>query len=318
MDYIQPHPPFENFDPKISHPTQHYLDVLTSVLIETRQILYERSRSDIEFIADSISYMLDQYEPLEINADRLVELEKKNKEEVDEVFRKQLFEDVEPEKDPAFPVREVYSRFDHPFLGPCAALNTMVGYYEIKNQPELENAKWSEYFAVLALALIGESTSIPKVISKDIKKDKINDFYRESFNISYFVIEAMKASSVANKFRTLESGVEQIKQIAEEQVKQKVHLSQQLGGIKRHAENNRVKSNFIRFCENSFIPALNNDEKLNITAAAREFYEEFLEDHAPDKYKDPDGAFKHRENTLRMLTTAWRNYKKTGQQPNQP
>ncbi|MCG7984946.1 MAG: hypothetical protein JAY90_19610 [Candidatus Thiodiazotropha lotti] len=318
MEFLQPHPPFETFDPKSSYPTQHYLDDVNTLLMDAREILYDRSREDIFFMVDSISYMLEKYDPLVINMDRYMEMDEEKKKEADARDDKDMFTDKLPIMDPDFPEVEVFSNFSHAFLDPCDALIAMVGFYEIKDQSALVNAKWSEYFAALALALIGESTSVPQIISKDINKNKVNDYYRESFNISFFVMHAMKAVSIAMKYKAFESGAGKLEKMAEKRVKQKVHLSQQLGGIKRHAENNKIKSDFIQFCDNSFIPALEKEEKLNITAAAREYYEEFLEDRAPEKHEDPDGAFKHRENTLRMLTTAWRNYKKTGQKPKQP
>ncbi|MEW8426127.1 MAG: hypothetical protein AB2654_11180 [Candidatus Thiodiazotropha sp.] len=316
MKIIQPLSPFEHFDPKGSFPTQHYLEDVGSILTDAREILYQRSREEIIFIVDSISYMLDKYDPLNIQNERTLELEKQE----DPVFEGILKDRIDdfPEIDPDFPKAEILSRFSHPFLNPAEALSRLVGFYDIKDQSELKDAKWSEYFAALALALIGESVNIPYIISRDIKRDKLTDYYRESFNISFFVIHAMNAVGIAAKLRSWESDIKDLKEVAEKQVKQKVHLGQQLGGIKKHAENNKIKSDFIQFCENSFIPALENGEKLNVTAAAREYYEEFLEDRAPDKLNDPDGAFRHRDNTLRMLTTAWRNYKKTGLHPVQP
>jgi len=305
MNDLQILSPFDRFDPIDGRPSHHLFDQAETIIIRARRLLRDRNREQIVYLAETINFMLAYRDPLSRLLDRLddedpAEATRLDHDETDTLPAPPLG------RRPGLPSAELKAHPDRWFSSPAQALYGLIEHFDIDNQTDLPRAGWSEYFAALALALVGESLHVPAWTLDDQKGGPIVRELMEVRYVAKCLIDAMETLGRAELLRERETQLPRIRATAEKAAQEKIPLQHQMGGIKRHAETNRIKRDFIRFVEDSFKPALRADQRLNKAAATREYYAEFLEDQAP---KDTQGAFKHRSNWLRTLEAALRQYK---------
>jgi hypothetical protein len=305
MNDLQILSPFDRFDPIAGRPSHHLFDQAESVIIRARRLLRERSREQVVYLAETVNFLLAYRDPQSRLPDRLDDAD------IAEATRLDHDETAASPtpplgRRPGLPGAGLKAHPDRWFSSPAQALYGLMEHFDIDNQTDLPGAGWSEYFAALALALVGESLQVP---AWTLDGQKGGPIVRELMEVRYVakcLIDAMETLGRAELLRECETQLPRIRATAVKEAQEKIRLQGQKGGIKRHAETNRIKRDFIQFVEDSFKPALRADQRFNKAAAAREYYAEFLEDQAP---KDIEGAFRHRENWLRTLQAALREYK---------
>lgn len=308
MEYLSP---FDGFDPMDGMPTHHYFDQANLIAHRARRLLKERSREDILYIVETINFMFLYRDPVSQQFAQLADLD-----DVEDEWAFSLDGAIGVSEEslstvlgqqPGLPGETVRSHPNHWYASPCVVLNGCMEIFEISGQEQLPNVQWSEYFAALALALLGESRQIPSQLPVAENDDVITRDLRESHLIAPWVMDALEAVSKAEFLGALAE-----QESEADKVSKKVHLSRQQGGINRHKKTNETKLDFIRFVTDSVIPSLAEGEVLNRSAAVREFFQEFLVDDAP---KDFEEALRYRENWFRTLTNAYRAYEKKGELP---
>ena len=138
-------------------------------------------------------------------------------------------------------------------LTPAAALMLRMDDFDISNQDLFPAAKREEYFAVLALAALGE----------------LNWIYHLNKEISVATVglaaEAMEALAVAESLTT-----QQPLQNVERAVREKISLQNRLAAIKRHSAYKELKARFIRYYLEDYLSNLEGREP-NKTEAAKSF-----------------------------------------------
>ena len=160
---------------------------------------------------------------------------------------------------------------------------------DISNQDLFPAAKQEEYFAILALAALGE----------------LNWIYHLNKEVSVATVglaaEAMEALAVAESLTT-----QQALQNVETAVREKISLQNRLAAIKRHSAYNELKARFIRYYLDDYLPTVEGGNP-NRSEAARRFVDEiFLSESA----NDPESLTydREREQMVRTLLDALRDH----------
>ena len=298
--------PFEHFDPLDGLPCHHFFEEATLIASRARRLLKGRSREQILYMVETINYMFDYRDPFRVQLERLLQKETMNQEAFDEELKISKEENNGIGRKAGLVRTRLQANPDHSFLTATQVLKMSMEIFDISDQAKLLKARWFEYFAVLALALIGESQLYPNWITRDQDIDEHFQDLLKGRHVGHYMLDAMDSVGYAERIRDQEERKDSVQDEVEKKVQEKIRLNGREGGVKGHAETNRIKRDFIRFVEESYLPALPPGEKLNKTAAAREFYDEFLADKAPNPETDFDSAFKHKENWIRLLNTALR------------
>lgn len=134
---------------------------------------------------------------------------------------------------------------------PARLLKSQVPAFDITNDKHFVNAKWSEYFAVLALAILGD----------------IHRFYHLEREISGAMIglaaEAMEALGMAEWPAILQPELDQ-------PIQKKISVRNRKNAIKGHATRNELKAKFWDWLQAECVPTLEG-KRLNHREAARKF-----------------------------------------------
>ena len=152
--------------------------------------------------------------------------------------------------------------------------------------------KLYEYFAVLALLYVSEESMFAMFINDP---DEIIE--RLGSNVYYWssgarLSQASGAIAYAEMILNYEQNLNDIAQ-------KKISLKAQKSAIKRHAEAKSIKTEFIKYCQD-------HDGVMSNSEMARRFYEQLDKESA--RKIAPSNK---KENAVRTLTEALRNYNKT-------
>ena len=300
--------PFEVFDPFTGTLKSPFYDQADVIVNRSRTHLRKRTREQIEHIVQTINYMFTYRDPLRQAMDQQDE----ESEDLDcsEIAQRYPIEDQQNKKagqKTGFPGRELNTHPDHWFMTPASALRGCIQTFDIEQQETIPDVTWSEYFAALALALAAESQQMPMHTASDETMNAL----QENRHVGEWLIHATEALGIADSLKLQEE-----QDLAAEQIAQdKIHLSKSMGGIKKNAATNHIKRDYIRWLHGSYIPALPPNSNVNYSAAAEEYYEEFLTHDRPDPTNNFDSAIRHKENAMRMLKSAERKHRTTGVLP---
>lgn len=302
--------PFDQFDPVNDSPGIHYYDRANSILYRSRKLLGSYSRDQLSEMVEQINFMLAYPDVSIPDWDSMEEGEGTESEALNAVFYQETPPSVLGQKSGS-PGDQVRSHPDHWYLSPAVVLAGRMELFDIQGQAELIDVTWSHYFAVLALALVAESKSIPGWIVDQHGDDEVFRSLHEAHFAADLLIDAMEAIGRAEQLEVKTTEASNISVAVEK----RISMNTRRGGVQRHAETNRVKRDFIRFVIESYIPALRSDEKFVRSDAVKKYYAEFLEDKAPDDFGD---RYRYQDNWIRMLTTAYREYEHKGKIPPLP
>jgi hypothetical protein len=135
---------------------------------------------------------------------------------------------------------------------PGRLLKSQVPEFDIGNDERFPNAKWSEYFAVLTLAILGD----------------IHRFYHQERELSGAMIglaaEAMEALAIAEWPSILKPEIDQ-------PIQEQIRIRNQKSAIQGHAVRNEWKARFWNWLETDYISTLQG-KPFNRRAAARKYY----------------------------------------------
>lgn len=180
-------------------------------------------------------------------------------------------------------VEHDYGNYFRPITNsPTQMLKKELVKYNISNQPNFPNATYSEYFAILAIALVGETLDEFNFLLQELpknKKDKEIFLLKVSGAIAFEAMEAI--------------GMAEIHLKNDEIIKETKKLKLEEWRIKRHGPILELEMEFINYYLSGSFPSRRE--------AARRFY-----NNLPEKKKKlltPDNA-------VRTLTDALRKFEK--------
>jgi hypothetical protein len=161
---------------------------------------------------------------------------------------------------------------------PARLLKSQIPEFDIGNDEQFPNAKWSEYFAILTLAILGD----------------IHRFYRLDGKISGATIglaaEAMEALAIAEWPAILQPEINR-------PIQEQIRIRNQKSAIQGHAVRNEWKAKFWDWLEAEYISTLQG-KPLNRRAAARKFYAAHV---APVLKKTKVPELENEEKVVRVL-----------------
>lgn len=300
--------PFAHFEPFTGNLKSAFFDQASSIANRARNLLRHRNREQVEYMVETINYMFAYRDPMQLMLDQLDSEEGDANSFPDILAENPETFPLEPLQAPGLPGKTFSS---HPFwwfTSPGHALSRCMEIFDISDQEQVPNAGWHEYFAALALALVAESQYDEYRGHLDNEANDHLAALREAHHVGEHLLQAMEALGKAELLLSLN---EQRKD-AEAEARQRVRVNQVNAAITRHTDSNNTKADYIRWLKDSYIPSLESPSQINHSAAAREYYEEFL---VPDPPLEPESAFRHRENWLRKLKEAERLIRKTKESP---
>ena len=224
MQFINP---FQDFDPVKGSFNSNLPVILNFIAERARKIIKGRKTEEISYALSTINYLL-----------------------LDDIDSDVIDESLETAgHTPAALAEES--------LTPAAALMLRMDDFDISNQDLFPAAKPEEYFAILALAALGE----------------LNWIYHLNTEVSVATVglaaEAMEALAVAESLTTREPI-----QNLENAVREKISVQNREAAIKRHSAYNDLKAQFIQYYIEEYLPTVKGG-KPNRSEAARRFVDEF-------------------------------------------
>lgn len=270
MQFVRP---FKEFDPKKGKLNKTIPPVIDFYLAKSREILASRTYEEIDFALATVNYLLEGgRELLSANQKkRNDEIEKNSEAIVDSSIFDEIHKAILAKSDSFTPASYLFSIY-------CS------GEIAIENQSNFKDAGWAEYFAVLALASIGELVAA--------SADALHP--AEISSRSGEIAEAIAYANVLSNASSLDSTT----------AKAVLRLSAQQGGISTNQAFNDAKADYLDWFDDNYGLSVPSSE-VNFTDAAEYFYSETLEPLIQQDYKHPLAAQK-RTNAIRMLQTALR------------
>ena len=256
MQFINP---FEVFHPIKGSFNSNLPVILDFIAERARRIIKDRKIEEISYALSTINYLL-----------------------LDDIDSDVINESIEI-------AGHVLPALAEESLTPATALMLRMDDFDISNQDLFPEAKREEYFAILALAALGE----------------LNWIYHLNKEVSVATVglaaEAMEALAVAESLTTIEPI-----QDVEKAVREKISLQNRLAAIKRHSAYNELKARFIQYYLEDYLPTVEGG-KPNRSEAARRFVWDII---LPEVADDPESPFKNREpeQMIRTLLDALRDY----------
>jgi len=228
--------------------------VLDSMADRAREIIAGRTRDEINAALDTVNFMLylSVHEILDVDGETT------------------SIERVENGVIAGLIVDGAYT--------PAQLLKSQIPLYDITGNDQLRNAKWEEYFAVLALAALG-----------DIHRFRQLDGTLSDASVGW-AAQSMEALVIAENPALLVEGQNQL-------VKEQMRIRNQRSAIRGHAELNEWKQRFREWVGQGYLPNLQG-KRPNKRDAARQFkslvVDPHLENHrvpALENAKDPIRLF---------------------------
>lgn len=256
MQFINP---FQEFHPIKGSFNSNLPIILNFIAERARKIIKDRKTEEISYALSTINYLL-----------------------LDDIDSDVISESIET-------AGQTLPALAEESLTLAAALMLRMEDLDISNQDLFPAAKQEEYFAILALAALGELNWIYHLI-KEVSVATVG-----------LAAEAMEALAVAESLATLEPI-----QSLDEAVREKISLQNKLAAIKRHSAYNDLKARFIRYYLDDYLPTVEGGNPNRSEAARRFVHEIFLSESAGD----PESLIydRGREQMIRTLLDALRDY----------
>lgn len=303
--------PFESFDPLTGQPSHLYFSQTTQIINRARRQIKNRSREQIEYILQSVNYMLAYQRPQNAALPELDSLEDETIDwsAINASLTDSHYEDPKLDQQLGGPHQITSQHSEHYYLSPSASLQNRSRLFSISDQHELPGVRWSEYFAALALGLVGESKSLP--LPHPISPDVVSAEFQAGYYAASYFIDAMEAVGQAEILAIQETAGKPAMSASNGLIRLNGHN----GGIKANEQRNQIRRSFIHYVLYDHLPSLKEGEKLNRSAAAKAFYKESLAHNAPS---DVEQKYRHQDNWVRSLKEAYREYEHKGELPQLP
>ena len=225
---------FERFDPlnctqdDLGIP-ESYAWFMYGVILRARDVLKNRSLSEIYYAADTLDF-----------------IESRAQHEISMKSTKRLSRTGE---------KQIVTSITMAYYG-------YIPLFDISEQSDFKNATWAEYFAVLALTRVGRVINALKRVASDLEKQFNIDIEetREQYAFGHS-IDATEAISYAE---CLQGEADKEKAEVTEAAKNQISLRNQSAAIKRFADTNSIKDEFIPY----YLDGMHTSK----ADAARKFY----------------------------------------------
>lgn len=184
------------------------------------------------------------------------------------------------------------------YITPTVVLAHQIDKFDITEQVDLPNAQWEEYFAILALALIGNAVNYEKndYPYLRLKKTEIEKIRQES--IGDALADAMEAVCYAESIISKNEFIRENSKIIKEVVNTQIGLRNKYAAIVRYTPKNIIKRRFVDFYIKGQFEVF--------SFAVKEFYEELSE----DQRKEICDTTKQVDEQINNLTRALKRYMK--------
>ena len=236
MQFINP---FQQFDPIKGELKGRFPIILNDMFERARKIIKSRTLVEINYAVSTINYLL-------YKAESDSDLKDNNKVSVIETGDLNKFIN-----------KFVKSQYESMQFSPARVLLNQIKESDLYDQDSFPKAKWEEYFAVLALAAIGEMYWI-------YKEDPVI-----TIGTVGLAVEAMEAITIAEApdlaIPTLNKGL-----------KKQISLKNSENAIRGHAALNAWKPDFHIFYKTDYLSGL-GDNTPNKREAARLFKKKFMD-----------------------------------------
>jgi len=156
------------------------------------------------------------------------------------------------------------------YITPTAVLAGQIDKFDIAGQMDFPRAKWEEYFAILALALISNAVNYEKIEYPYLRLTKKEIEKVKQDSIGDALADAMEAVCYAESIISKMEIVKQNQKIIKEASHAQVRLRNKYTAIARHTPNNRIKRRFLKFYEKGQFKVF--------AYAVKEFYKELSEE----------------------------------------
>ena len=233
------HNPFNHFDPIKGKVPKYFSYQFEYIARNARNILKGRTRKQIDYGVKTINWIMEMAD-WESTENKLFD-EIVNNLSITNKKAKGKANNKKPE-------------LNNDYYSPASMLLNSIGNYDISDQTDLPNAIYSEYFAILALAII-------EVVCKEEKElDNLQPLNHLAFN-------SMEAISYANLLAS--SKLDELTKIfATKQLRKKISSA----ALKGHEKRRKIKIKFIEFYKKGefkkknravkeFIKTLTDEEK---------------------------------------------------------
>jgi len=138
---------FNQFNPKTGKIHKLYYVNCKYIILKAREILIKRKKDELIFAIATINYLLMSSE-INYFKEKIIYSDKNN-------------------------IEDKYKQY---IITPALLLNYSRNYFNIENQKEFRNASWTEYFAVLSLALISEINNLVNIKRESNNSDYIYEY----------------------------------------------------------------------------------------------------------------------------------------------
>jgi len=138
---------FNQFNPIKGEIPELYFENCKYIILKAREILKKRKKEELIFAIATINYLLMSSE-FSYFKEKIIYSDKNN----------------------------IENKYKQYIITPALLLNYSRNRFDIKNQEEFKNANWSEYFAILSLALISEINNLANIKKESNNSDYIYEY----------------------------------------------------------------------------------------------------------------------------------------------
>lgn len=210
---------FDHFDPITGDVAPLKFSICTNIVFRARQLLKVRTREQLDYALATLNWMLTQINISSGNTivNMLIELDKR------EAAGEEIGED------------------DFTLPTEVNTLNLCMETFDIEGQELLPNAKWHEYFAILAIGKIDLAFENKAELSTGDSTDE-----QLLLTTGSLLIEAMEAVRSAEVIKETEAKHAGLKEEVKE-LKEKVSLRNKTAAIKRHEKTSQLFLELVAF-----------------------------------------------------------------------
>lgn len=254
MQFIKP---FRQF-----HPINGELDgpfplIVFDIVERARKLIKGRTTDEINYAVNTINYLIHK---ADVDRAGLSEVLKQNSN--DNVIKKI---DLEQFFDEFFKLQDNERQFS-----PARSLLEQIDNSDLSDQGSFPKAKWEEYFAILALAAIGEMYWI-------YKEDP-----EITIDIGWLAVEAMEALTIAEAPKLAIP-------THNKSLRRRISLRNRENAIRQHEAVNAWKQKFHKWVKEEFLPNLGDEEPTKRGAARaykRQVLDELIKEGRAPELKD--------------------------------
>lgn len=133
------------------------------------------------------------------------------------------------------------------YITPTVVLASQIDKFDITKQVDFPRAQWEEYFAILALALIGNAVNYEKIEYPHLRLTKKEIEKQKRDSIGDALADAMEAVCYAESILSKNEILKRSPELIDESLNSQIRLRNQQAAIARHEPKNYIKRQFVKF-----------------------------------------------------------------------